>query len=68
MAALPEIGAMNDPGKWGLPGWKTEQKYDRNVLIGNWYEERRKVSFCTVTDSTHPNTLSLIFLIFPKVS
>ena len=45
MAALPEIGAMNDPGKWGLPGWKTEQKYDRNVLIGNWYEERRKVSF-----------------------
>jgi len=42
MAALPEIGAMSDPAKWGLPGWKTEQKYDRNVLIGNWYEERRK--------------------------
>lgn len=43
MTSLPEIGAMSDPMKWGLPGWKTEQKYKTDVLIGNWYEERRQV-------------------------
>jgi len=42
--ALPEIGAMSDPMKWNLPGWRVEQKYADKVLIGNWYEERGKVS------------------------
>lgn len=35
---------MNDPLKWGLPGWRVERKFDDKVLIGNWYEERLNVS------------------------
>ena len=31
-------------GKWNQPGWRIEQKYDTDVLIGNWNEERRVVS------------------------
>lgn len=27
--------------KWNLPGWRIEQKYNTDVLIGNWNEERR---------------------------
>ncbi|RMX39387.1 hypothetical protein pdam_00005976 [Pocillopora damicornis] len=27
--------------KWNLPGWRIEQKYSTDVLIGNWNEERR---------------------------
>lgn len=30
-------------GKWNQPGWRIEQKYDTDVLIGNWNEERRVV-------------------------
>lgn len=30
-------------GKWNQPGWRIEQKYDTDVLIGNWDEERRVV-------------------------
>lgn len=30
--------------KWNLPGWRIEQKYSTDVLIGNWNEERRVVS------------------------
>lgn len=30
--------------KWNQPGWRIEQKYDTDVLIGNWNEERRVVS------------------------
>ena len=29
--------------KWNLPGWRIEQKYNTDVLIGNWNEERRVV-------------------------
>lgn len=29
--------------KWNLPGWRIEQKYDTDVLIGNWNEARRVV-------------------------
>ena len=47
MTSLPDIGAMNDPLKWGLPGWRIEQRYDPKVLIGNWYEERGRVSYLT---------------------
>ncbi|XP_031554459.1 uncharacterized protein C1orf158 homolog [Actinia tenebrosa] len=31
-----------DDIKWGLPGWRIEQRYKNDVLIGNWNEERRK--------------------------
>ncbi|KXJ22585.1 uncharacterized protein C1orf158 homolog [Exaiptasia diaphana] len=31
-----------DDLKWGLPGWKIEQRFRPDVLIGNWSEERRK--------------------------
>ena len=31
--------------KWKLPGWRIESSYSNNVLIGNWDEERRKVSY-----------------------
>ncbi|EDO31004.1 predicted protein [Nematostella vectensis] len=30
-----------DDIKWGLPGWRIEQRYATDVLIGNWNEERR---------------------------
>lgn len=29
--------------KWNLPGWRIEQRYATDVLIGNWNEERRVV-------------------------
>jgi hypothetical protein len=32
-----------DDIKWGLPGWRIEQRFKNDVLIGNWNEERRKV-------------------------
>jgi len=35
------IGAQADPNKWNLPGWKIEQKYKNQTLIGNWSEERQ---------------------------
>jgi hypothetical protein len=31
--------------KWKLPGWRIESRYNNNVLIGNWGEERRKVNY-----------------------
>ena len=31
--------------KWKLPGWRIESRYNNNVLLGNWDEERRKVSY-----------------------
>ena len=37
--------------KWNLPGWRIEQKYNTDVLIGNWNEERRVVgTLCTFGD------------------
>ncbi len=36
-------GAQGDPKKWNMPGWRIEQRYSTNVLIGNWQEERLKV-------------------------
>ncbi|KAK7090993.1 hypothetical protein V1264_010718 [Littorina saxatilis] len=33
-------GAIQDPRKWNLPGWRIEQKFAPGVLIGNWSEER----------------------------
>jgi len=29
-------------GKLHVPGWRIEQRFNNNVLIGNWNEERRK--------------------------
>lgn len=29
-----------DFSKFGVPGWRIEQRYNTNVLIGNWSEER----------------------------
>lgn len=37
--------AQGDPKKFQMPGWKIEQHYSPGVLIGNWAEERYKVSF-----------------------
>lgn len=38
-----------------LPGWRIEQKFNTNVLIGNWNEERRKFQRGNVSfgNSTH---------------
>lgn len=41
-----------DEAKWNLPGWRIEQKYNTNVLIGNWNEERRKFE----RGDTHANS------------
>ena len=38
-------GAQGDPRKWTLPGWRIEQKYTDQTLVGNWYEQRKAV--CT---------------------
>jgi len=38
-------GAQGDPLKWTLPGWRIEQAYSNKTLIGNWVEERQRVSF-----------------------
>lgn len=42
--------------KWSLPGWRIESRYNNNVLIGNWSEERRNVSTAVVFDGIpeHP--------------
>ncbi|XP_063408491.1 cilia- and flagella-associated protein 107-like [Mytilus trossulus] len=32
--------AQGDPMKWGMPGWRIEQKFAPGVLIGNWGEDR----------------------------
>jgi hypothetical protein len=33
-------GAQGDPLKWEMPGWRIEQTFSKNTLIGNWCEER----------------------------
>ena len=33
-----------DPKKWDMPGWRIEQIYSPEVLIGNWSENRKTVS------------------------
>lgn len=42
--------------KWKLPGWRIEQRYATDVLIGNWNEERRvvceKISFPQLSGET----------------
>jgi hypothetical protein len=38
------IMAQGDPAKWQMPGWRIEQRFANGVLIGNWNEERLKVS------------------------
>lgn len=42
--------------KWKLPGWRIEQRYATDVLIGNWNEERRvvceKMSFPQLSGET----------------
>ena len=40
---LFQMGTHSDPNKWRMPGWRIEQRYANNVLIGNWSEERHKV-------------------------
>lgn len=32
----------SDPLKWGMPGWRIEQRFAPGVLIGNWDEDRYK--------------------------
>ena len=39
--------------KWNQPGWRIEQKYDTDVLIGNWNEERRVVGESSVGVPRH---------------
>ncbi|XP_078491809.1 cilia- and flagella-associated protein 107 [Ciona intestinalis] len=34
-------GAQGDPQKWGMPGWRIEQRYSNKTLIGNWCEETK---------------------------
>lgn len=36
----PCDGAQGDPLKWQLPGWRIEQRFSKQTLIGNWCEER----------------------------
>ncbi|XP_062843259.1 cilia- and flagella-associated protein 107 [Trichomycterus rosablanca] len=38
--------------KWKQPGWRIEQKYSSNVLIGNWVEERLQFTRECKTAST----------------
>ena len=38
---------IDDSTKWNRPGWRIEQKYSTDVLIGNWNEERRVVGIAT---------------------
>ena len=38
------MGTHSDPNKWRMPGWRIEQRYANNVLIGNWSEERHQAS------------------------
>ena len=40
-------GAQGDPLKWELPGWRIEQSYSKNTLIGNWCEERNNFEHAT---------------------
>ena len=43
--------------KWNLPGWRIEQKYNTDVLIGNWNEERRVVgTLCMFGDQILENS------------
>ena len=43
--------------KWNLPGWRIEQKYNTDVLIGNWNEERRVVgTLCMFGDYIFENS------------
>ncbi|XP_067951138.1 cilia- and flagella-associated protein 107-like [Watersipora subatra] len=63
MASLPQIGAMNDPQKWGLPGWRIEQRYDPKVLIGNWHEERGRFERTT---QKHNSTQRRDFKFYPN--
>lgn len=30
--------------KFKLPGWKIEKRYNNQILLGNWSEERREFS------------------------
>ena len=45
--------------KWRMPGWRIEQKFSSNTLIGNWLEERQKVSTeLYIYRKTHPRPIS----------
>lgn len=50
--------------KWNQPGWRIEQRYNTDVLIGNWNEERRVVSqsFVIITFRTFHGYLITSFL------
>ncbi|XP_039251506.1 cilia- and flagella-associated protein 107-like [Styela clava] len=37
--------------KWHMPGWRIEQRFSNNTLIGNWCEERKQFQ-----RGTHSNT------------
>lgn len=47
-------GAQGDPRKWEMPGWRIEQTFSKNTLIGNWCEERNRVEHNNyLNDSTN---------------
>eukprot|EP00794_Sanderia_malayensis_P014942 gene14942-16483_t len=48
-----------EPNKWSLPGWRIEQRYNNNVLIGNWNEENRRFQTGNAkSNSTHRTDFS----------
>ncbi|XP_018408158.1 PREDICTED: uncharacterized protein C1orf158 homolog [Nanorana parkeri] len=49
--------------KWCLPGWRIEQKYSNQVLIGNWEEERKKFKRRVLPTSS--SCYEIDFLRFP---
>jgi len=55
-------GTHDDPKKWGLPGWRVERDFRNQVLLGNWYEERRRF---TRTNYKHTTTHSSDYQGYP---
>ncbi|KAM4651795.1 cilia- and flagella-associated protein 107 [Discoglossus pictus] len=53
----------NNMNKWSLPGWRIEQKYSNNVLIGNWVEERKQ--FRKSCLPTYNSSYEIDFVLFP---
>ena len=43
VAKMTTFGSLSEP-KWTMPGWRIEQRYRGGVLVGNWSEDRLKVS------------------------
>jgi len=55
-------GTHGDPKKWGMAGWKVEKDFRNQVLVGNWYEERRNF---TRTNYKHVSTHKTDYQAYP---